>query len=139
VTPHRARSLRGAFAAAALLVACGRTTGPEPIAWDEERCAHGRMLIGEPSFAAQLRSGDGSVESFDDPGCLLARRGGGLPRETWFHHLREERWIASDRVAFERVPPSPMGSGLGAVDAGSEGTLDLAAARREIAEREARR
>jgi hypothetical protein len=128
-----------AVAAAALLAACARAEGPEPIAWDEERCAHCRMLISDPAFAAQLRTGDGLVESFDDPGCLLAQRGEGLPPETWFHHLREERWIAGDRVAFERVAETPMGYGLGAVDAGSEGALDLPAARRQVAEREARR
>jgi hypothetical protein len=93
------------------------------------------MLISDPAFAAQLRDEDGSVSSFDDPGCLLAsmgeRRAGGL----WFHHLREERWIPGDRVAFEPVPRTPMGYGLGAVDAGTEGALDLEAARARVAGR----
>src|SRR5262245_64913286 len=126
----RRRPLRRAFAAAAFLAACGPPAqGPAPIAWDEEACAHCRMLISDPAFAAQLRAEDGSVESFDDPGCLLAQLGERHPREVWFHHLREERWIAGDRVAFELVPQTPMGYGLGAVDTGSVGALDLEAAR----------
>ena len=136
---YRVRSLLRAFAAAGLLAACGPAEGPEPIAWDQEPCAQCRMLISDPAFAAQLRVEDGSVESFDDPGCLLARQGDRRAREVWFHHLREERWIPGDQVAFVPVPRTPMGYGLGAVDAGSEGALDLAAARARVAERGTRR
>ena len=139
MSSRRARWLRRALAATALLAACGPAQGPEPIAWDEEPCAHCRMLISDPAFAAQLRAGDGSVESFDDPGCLLAQLGERRPREIWFHHLREGRWIAGDRVAFEPVPRTPMGYGLGAVDAGAEGAFDLGAARARVVEREAGR
>jgi len=135
----RARALGRALAAAALLAACGPAAGPEPIAWDQEPCTHCRMLISDPAFAAQLRAEDGSVASFDDPGCLLARQGERRAREIWFHHLREERWIPGDRVAFEPVPRTPMGYGLGAVDAGTEGALDLEAARARVAERGAGR
>jgi hypothetical protein len=97
------------------------------------------MLISDPAFAAQLRAEDGSAESFDDPGCLLASLGERSAREIWFHHLREERWISGDRVAFEPVARTPMGYGLGAVDAGTAGALDLAAARRRVGERGAGR
>jgi hypothetical protein len=97
------------------------------------------MLISDPAFAAQLRAEDGSVESFDDPGCLLAQLGARPPQAIWFHHVREERWIPGDRVAFEPAPSTPMGYGLAAVDAGSDGALDLEAARARVAERAARR
>jgi hypothetical protein len=53
--------------------------------------------------------------------------------------VREERWIPGDRVAFEHVPRTPMGYGLGAVDAGTEGALGLEAARARVAERGAGR
>ncbi len=134
-----ARALRRTIATGALVAACGPPAGPAPIAWDEEPCAQCRMLISEPGFAAQLRAEDGSVESFDDPGCLLARQRERRTREIWFHHLREERWIPGDRVAFEPVSRTPMGYGLGAVDAGTEGALDLEAARGRVAERGAGR
>jgi hypothetical protein len=97
------------------------------------------MLISDPAFAAQLRAEDGSVESFDDPGCLLAAQGERRALEIWFHHLREERWIPGDRVAFEPVARTPMGYGLGAVDAGTPGALDLEAARARVAGRGAGR
>ena len=135
----RAQALRRGLALAALLAACRPAQGPEPIAWDREPCAHCRMLISDPAFAAQLRAEDGSVESFDDPGCLLAQLGERHPREIWFHHLREERWIPGDRVAFELVPQTPMGYGFGAVDAGTAGALDLEAARTRVAARGAGR
>jgi copper chaperone NosL len=135
----RTRALYLVVAAAVLLAACGPAPGPEPIVWDKQACAHCRMLISEPAFAAQLRMPDGSTESFDDPGCLIAQLGARHPQAIWFHHVREERWIPGDAVAFERVPGTPMGYDLGAVDAGSEGALDLEAARARVAEREASR
>jgi hypothetical protein len=135
MSSRRASLLSRALAAAAVLAACGPAQGPEPIAWDQEACAHCRMLIGDPAFAAQLRAEDGHVESFDDPGCLLAALGGRSVRELWFHHVREELWIPGDRVAFEPVARTPMGHGLGAVHAGTEGALDLEAARKRVAER----
>src|SRR5690606_8718548 len=93
--PARALRLAPALVAGALLLAaCGPPEGPQPIAWDREPCAHCRMLISDPAFAAQLHRSDGTVESFDDPGCLLARLAApGAPvAALWFHHVREERW-----------------------------------------------
>lgn len=115
---------------------------PQPIVWDREACAHCHMHIGEPAFAAQAVAADGRVYDFDDPGCLLAwsaaRAARGEPRaaRAWFHHVREDRWLATDAVAFIRVPRSPMGSGLGAVDRSTPGALGIdeatwLAARRE--------
>ena len=130
----RAEGLARVVLLAVLLAACGRE-GPVPIAFDREPCAHCRMLISDPAFAAQLESAEGETQSFDDPGCLLASlegrpaAAGGL----WFHHVREERWIPGDRVAFEPVPKTPMGYGLGAVDAGSAGALSLETARERVA------
>jgi copper chaperone NosL len=129
----RARAACGLFLAFAL-AACGLPEGPQPIAWDREPCAHCRMLIGDPAFAAQLQLADGAVESFDDPGCLLARLDArpAAVHALWFHHLREERWLPGDGVAFVRVAQTPMDSGLGAVDVGTQGAIPLEAARTEL-------
>jgi hypothetical protein len=110
--------------------------GPVPIVFDRAACAHCRMLIGEAAFAAQLQSQDGRVFDFDDPGCLLRFEAERQPavHARWFHHLREERWLPGDAVAFVAARPTPMGYGLGAVDAGTPGALPLDAARRHVAE-----
>ncbi len=98
------------------------------------------MLISEPRFAAQLQTEDGVVESFDDPGCLFARLDATNPkvRALWFHHLREDRWLSADEVGFEPTDKTPMGYGLGAVDAGTPGALTLDEARGRVAGRAGR-
>lgn len=132
------RTLRMALLAALLgLAACGPAEGPQPIVYDREPCAHCRMLISEPGFAAQLEAQDGRVASFDDPGCLLAYLDahGDAPRALWFHHSREERWLAGEEVGFVPAEHTPMGYGLAAVDAGTPGAIPLAEARRRVQER----
>lgn len=121
------------------LAACAPADGPRPIAYDREPCRHCRMLISEPRFAAQLQTRDGEIWSFDDPGCLLSALAAGSPevRALWFHHLREDRWLAAEQVAFQETKPTPMGYGLGAVEAGTPGSLSLEQARARIAERDA--
>lgn len=120
-------------ALAALAAACAPSDGPRPIVWNKESCAHCHMLIGDPHFAAQLQTPDGAVYDFDDPGCLLLFRAGHPEidvRATWFHDVREDRWIPGERVAFVRVEaPTPMGYGLGAVERSTgSGALDPQAA-----------
>ncbi|MBZ4414999.1 hypothetical protein [Myxococcus sp. RHSTA-1-4] len=97
--------------------------GPVPVAWDREACAHCRMHVGEPAFAAQLQLADGRVLNFDDPGCLLRYEAEARPavHAAWFRHVREDRWIPGARVAFVQVSPTPMGYGVGAVEAGAPG------------------
>jgi hypothetical protein len=99
---------------------------PQPIVWDRQACSHCHMHVGEPGFAAQAIDADGRVYVFDDPGCLLAWSAARAPAaRTWFHHMTEDRWIPIDRVAFVRVPRSPMGYRLAAVDAGTPGALTV--------------
>jgi hypothetical protein len=116
------------------IAACRPAPGPRPIVYDREPCAHCRMLISDPHFAAQLEAADGTVTSFDDPGCLLAFLGSRRPdvRALWFHHVREDRWLPGEQVAFEPAEHTPMGYGLAAVEAGTTGALSLAEARRRV-------
>jgi copper chaperone NosL len=125
---------------AMLAIGCRPSAGPQPIAYDREACAHCRMLISEPAFAAQLQTPDGEVASFDDPGCLLAA----LPAypeasSLWFHHHDEERWLDRDSVGFLRVARSPMGYGLAAVAADAPDALSIDAARAHVDAARARR
>jgi hypothetical protein len=110
--------------------------GPTPVEWDHDACAKCGMHVGEPAFAAQVQLRDGRTLHYDDPGCLLLDDDATGPavHAVWFRHHREDRWIRGDRVGFVPASPTPMGFGLGAVDAGGE-ALPLAAAR-ERARRE---
>jgi copper chaperone NosL len=108
--------------------------GPVPVVWNRESCAHCRMAIGEPRFAAQLITRDGAVESFDDVGCLLRYLDERQPavHRLWFHHPRDDRWLAVDEVGFATGATTPMGWGVIAVERGPD-ALDLAAARALVA------
>lgn len=109
-------------------------TGPVDVAWDREACAHCRMSVGDPSFAAQLQTTDGRVLNFDDPGCLLAYEAEHHPKEhaVWFHEVHGSRWLPAARVAFTQVPSSPMGYRLGAVEVGTPGSISLDEARARV-------
>jgi copper chaperone NosL len=126
------RALVAATLACALtLAAACAPDGPAEVAWDRISCAHCRMLVSDPRFAAQLQLEDGEVLHFDDPGCLLlARASLDRPvRAAWFHDSAGEGWFAENEVAFVRGLETPMGYGLAAVRRGSTaGALDAAAA-----------
>ena len=104
--------------------------GPVPIAWDREQCAECRMHIGDPRFAAQLQTEQADVLNFDDPGCALRYLAREAPRvhALYFHDHEEDTCLPSDRAAFVRVSPSPMGYDLAAAKQGTTGTLSLAEA-----------
>ncbi|MBI1949402.1 MAG: hypothetical protein HYS27_27190 [Deltaproteobacteria bacterium] len=104
--------------------------GPAPVVWDKTACAHCRMHVGEPGFAAQLQLEDGTVHNFDDPGCL-ARWLDEHPKDAaadavhaiFFHHKTDDRWLTRAEVGFVDASPTPMGFGLAAVDARTPGAV----------------
>lgn len=102
-------------------------TEVQPIAWNAETCAHCRMLIGDPAFAAQVITSDGDVLSFDDPACAARyiRSNRDHVHRAWFHAGRGDTWIALADVGFVRVATSPMGSGVIAVPRATSGALTL--------------
>lgn len=107
---------------------------PVPVAWDQEACAHCRMLVSEQRFAAQAHMLGGVVHHFDDPGCALlwAQEHPSDLHELWFHDSESQSWLRRADVGFVPLEPSPMGYGLGARprnEAGAispEQALDLA-------------
>ena len=105
--------------------------GPVLVAWDRQPCAHCAMHLGEPAFAVQLHTADGDVLFFDDPGCYFTYVAAHLTvvHATWFHDLREDRWLPESAIGLLPVATSPMGWGLGAVEAGTAGALSVHAAR----------
>lgn len=118
--------------AVAWIIGGGRAvpSGPQPITWHKQPCAHCKMLIEEPAHAAQLITEDGEVLSFDDPGCALRHLADHHPavRELWFHHATEDRWLSASEVGFITGGDTPMASGLLAVDRTKPGALTLEAA-----------
>ena len=103
----------------------GLPDGPEPIAWDRVACAHCRMLVSDPRFAAQLQTRSGQVLDFDDPGCLLLYVHENAPEihAAYFHHVSEDRWLSRQQVAFTPGANTPMDYGLAARDRGGSGAL----------------
>lgn len=118
------------IAAAVAAVVHGGTRVPDdvqPIAWNAEPCAHCQMLIGDPAYAAQVITTDGTVSSFDDPGCaarFIAQHHDRIHR-AWFHDGRGDGWIPLAEVGFIEVPSSPMGSNVIAVPRSTPGALAL--------------
>jgi hypothetical protein len=138
------------MAGAVLAIVCGAVAfsvfaagrlpeGPVELVFDKAACASCRMHVGEPPFAAQLTDQAGRTHAFDDPGCLFLYLEQERPavHAIWFRHYREARWLPADGVAFARVDVSPMGFGLAAVDPGTPGALDFAAAKANCLAREA--
>ena len=127
----------------AFAVAKGQSlpTGPEPVAWDRDACAHCRMHVGDPRFAAQLQTLDGAVLQFDDPGCLLRYLAERRPRvhAAYVHAARGEAWLAMRSASFARISPSPMGYDLGAVPVGTPGAITWGEAAREVTRARAQR
>lgn len=111
-------------------------TGPLEPAWDRERCAHCRMAVSDPRFAAQIQTAAGEVLFFDDPGCLLAyeKRHAPAERAVYFHHVREARWMPPATTAFLSEARTPMNWGLAAVDAATPGAVSVADARAALPE-----
>lgn len=110
--------------------------GPEPVVWDHTPCSECAMAVSEKGYAAQLQTTGGEVLDFDDPGCLFQYLSKMAPKihEIYFHHVREDRWIPRDRVAFIASGPSPMGYDLGAVNADEAGAIPFEEAMRQATE-----
>ena len=92
------------------------------------------MLVGEPRFAAQLRTHDGERRYFDDPGCLLLHlaQHPRVAQQSWVRHLHEERWLALAAAGFVPASPSPMAYGFGAVAHDAPGAVTPKAALQQI-------
>lgn len=120
------------------LMASGKLPeGPVDVVWDKAACAACGMHVGEPPFAAQLTTKAGQTHVFDDPGCLFLFVEEHKPdvHSAYFRDHRADRWIARERVAFAPIQQTPMGFGIGAVDAGTPGAIGLDEARRKCLER----
>ncbi len=121
------------------LVRLNRVTlpeGPRPVVWDREVCAHCKMHIGDPRFAAQLQTTDGDVLSFDDPGCLFDYVSAHpvSPHAMYFRDHDGSGWLSKSEVGFLPTDESPMGYGIQAVSKDVPGAKGFAWAERRVRE-----
>jgi len=137
VVPAVLAILVGAVAVVAWQVLAGQRLpdGPVPIAWGKEACAHCHMHVSEAGFAVQAQTKTGDVLNFDDPGCFFSYLDDQRPdlHAVWFHHSREDRWLARDQVGFVAGAATPMDFGLAAVDATEPGAMRFEQARERAA------
>ncbi|MCP3918371.1 MAG: hypothetical protein GY711_22735 [bacterium] len=112
-----------AFALCAGLVALGGSCGDAPV-WPpspstllpgQESCAGCRMFVSDPRFAAQRHARDGSLEWFDDVGCLVEKHGPDVsdPEGVFVHAFEGADWLRADSGHVVRTADidSPMGHG----------------------------
>ena len=117
--------LLAAIAIALLLAAC--SSGPVPIAYDQDACDYCRMQISDPRFGGELITRTGKVHKFDSIECLASFYAGledsASVRSLWVSDYRKPGTLVPAREALyihHGGPGSPMGRGLLALQAGSD-------------------
>lgn len=130
----------GAWLLLCLLVvmACGDPgSGPVPVTWGRDACAHCQMALGDKRHAAQIRTAAG-VEKFDDGGCAIAwhlQHPDVEVLEFWMTHEDDGAWIDARTAHFRTGRHTPMDFGLGAIRAAEDGSIDFGAALARVKER----
>jgi len=124
----------------AAFVQLNQVTLPEgavPVVWDREVCAHCKMHVGDPRFAAQLQTNRGDVYNFDDPGCLFDFLAAYEPsvHALYFRNFEDDAWLSESEVGFLPVEDSPMGYGIRAVPKGTSEAQDIDWAKRQVMNR----
>jgi len=108
--------------------------GPVSVIWDSEVCAHCKMHVGDPRFAAQLQTVEGDVLNFDDPGCLfdyLASHDAPI-HALYFRNHMADGWLSKAEVGFIPADDSPMGYGLAAVPRETSGAQGIDWAKAQV-------
>ena len=108
-----------------VLSGCG-PKGPEPIAYNSDKCDHCRMSIADPRFAAEMMTVKGRVYKFDDLSCLISYMGEHpepAAKSTWVAtYGGDHALIATDHAVFVKAEKfnSPMRGNLAACADGTE-------------------
>jgi copper chaperone NosL len=105
---------------AALLYACttDSASNPSGVDYGKDTCSRCGNVIQDARFAAQYSLADGTVEKFDDPGCLVqsleAERT--EPRLIYLRTYRDDRWVEAKEAWLARSSGivSPRGYGWAA-------------------------
>jgi hypothetical protein len=98
---------------------CKRSTAwpPEPdrVHFGEDACAACSMIIGDATYAAQIRRPHGATQVFDDIGCMLSKATASTdPAGIFVRAFDGSRWIRGDGafVVYAKDITSPMGYGF---------------------------
>jgi hypothetical protein len=123
-----------------VLIRLNRVTLPDgavPVVWDAEVCAHCKMHVGDPRFAAQVQTTTGEVLDFDDPGCLFDYLGSHhvSVHALYFRNYEGDGWLSESDVGFLPVQDSPMGYEIRAVPKDVAGAHGIDWAERQVIDR----
>jgi nitrous oxide reductase accessory protein NosL len=126
------------------LAACSRDPGqgPVPVTFDRDACERCRMMISDRHYAAEVRLEPGrTVYKFDDLGCALIwaeQQPGGIAAaaEIWVTDHRDGRWLDARTAHYVTGKTTPMDYGLAAQPEPAPGSLDFAAAARQVLEKQ---
>lgn len=113
-----------------VLAACENGLAPvEPI-WGKQACDSCRMLLSDPSYAAEIVDPRGRRHFFDDIGCMDAylAEHAERPRALWVRS--GSRWVDAESARYASGAASPMAYGFVADE---RGNLDFAGVRRGAA------
>lgn len=114
-----------------LLAGCNGSLEPWDPAWGKQPCESCRMLVSDPSYAAELLDQQGRRHFFDDIGCLdayLVDHPALVPQALWVRV--GPGWVDARRARYVSGAASPMAYGFLPQE---RGPLDFAAVRRGAA------
>ncbi len=128
-----AARLLATLALALLAAAC--SSGPVPIAYDQDACDYCRMQISDPRYGGELITRTGKVHKFDSIECLASfyatLQDSATVRSLWVSDYRKPGTLIPAREALYihyEGPGSPMGRGLLAIPGDADATGALAPA-----------
>ncbi len=116
---RRTRWLTAGGITLALLACNGGVPEPVEIVLNEENCSHCRMAVSQREFAGEVVTVSGSVDTFDDIGCLAQWVAEHDPPETaglFVVDYESGEWLDAKTAYYIRSEklPTPMSFGLGA-------------------------
>jgi hypothetical protein len=115
----RPAAMIAAIAALLATQSCKQSTAwpPEPdrVHFGDDACAACSMIIGDATYAAQIRSPHGATQVFDDIGCMLTKATASTdPAGIFVRAFDGSGWIRGDGAFVLRAKDiaSPMGYGF---------------------------
>ena len=106
------RTAMAFFTCAMVAASCARTDAPAEPVWGKEPCAHCKMLVSQPRYAAQVAS-DGERYFFDDIGCMVLWLDAHKPAErAWVHDATGKTWLDARTARYVGGARTPMDFGL---------------------------